>query len=61
MILVYKKEKEKLEEARRQLQMFNTSMNVAEVSTNAYSQIEPFDVKHDDFFAKFNAQPSKRR
>lgn len=55
------KEKEKLEEARRQLQMFNTSMNVAEVSTNAYSQIEPFDVKHDDFFAKFNAQPSKRR
>lgn len=41
--------------------MFNTSMNVAEVSTNAYSQIEPFDVKHDDFFAKFNAQPSKRR
>ena len=55
------KEKEKLEEARRELQMFNTSMNVAEVSTNAYSQIEPFDVKHDDFFAKFNAQPSKRR
>ena len=55
------KEKEKLEEARRQLQMFNTSMNVAEVSTNAYSQIEPFDVKHDDFFAEFNAQPSKRR
>ena len=55
------KEKEKLEEARRQLQMFNTSMNVAEVSTNAYSQIEPFDVKHDDFFAKFNAQPRKRR
>lgn len=44
------KEKEKLEEARRELQMFNTSMNVAEVSTNAYSQIEPFDVKHDDFF-----------
>lgn len=56
------KEKEKLEEARRQLQMFNTSMNVAEVSTNAYSQIKPFDVKNDDFFAKFNApQPSKRR
>lgn len=55
------KEKEKLEEARRELQMFNTSMNVAEVSTNAYSQIEPFDVKHDDFFANFNAQPSKRR
>lgn len=55
------KEKEKLEEARRELQMFNTSMNVAEVSTNACSQIEPFDVKHDDFFAKFNAQPSKRR
>lgn len=55
------KEKEKLEEAKRQLQMFNTSMNVAEVSTNAYSQIEPFDVKHDDFFANFNAQPSKRR
>lgn len=55
------KEKEKLEEARRQLQMFNTSMNVAEVSTNPYSQIEPFAVKHDDFFANFNAQPSKRR
>ena len=49
------KEKEKLEEARRQLQMFNTSMNVAEVSTNPYSQIEPFAVKKDDFFAGFTS------
>ena len=44
------REKEKLEEAKRQLQMFNTHRNMQE--------IDPADINYDGLFASFTMQPT---
>lgn len=44
------REKEKLEEAKRQLQMFNTHRNMQE--------IDPTDINYDGLFASFTMQPT---